>query len=193
MRMQIVIPTSSAVDTPAVRSYIAARLLVRNDMPIEFVVNDGDEACPDLEQAGLDDCDDPQETLAQVVEDALPDRGEEAQFLIAGVSRSYQEVLLAAAEWFNHLMSNRLQYGQLAVVYVVPFPFTAQLLEQVEPLQRIPGMALNLIEVQERDEYVLFDPSRGPRFMVERDRLQESLDYMLTELHDMDLAYSESD
>lgn len=193
MRLQIILPTDSGSDTTEARSYVAARYLLKNDMPIAFIANpvaDGSEdACPELEDIGLLDTDDPEWAVVDVARPDLPERGEEAQFLICGRTRSPEDVFLALAEWYNHLATGRTTHGAFCVVYVVPRDQVALALGYLETFQRVPSVSVNQVEVSCADGMVIGQPSRGPRFLVERSRLPATLEHILTDLADMDQAY----
>lgn len=190
MRLQIILPIEESVDVDSVRSYMAARYLLKNDMPIAFVANDG--GCRRLAEIGIEDTDDDGD-LAEVAREDLPARGDEAQFLFCGHSRAPNEVLTAVAEWFNHLATGRVVQGAFDVVYVVPYDFVEEAQRCLAIVERFPAIAVNRIEVTLRDSYLVGQPSRGPRFMVEWDGLSATLETILTDLTDMDQAYADEE
>lgn len=192
MRLQIILPTEPAVDISVVRSYVAARYLLKNDMPIAFVVNGGVDSCRELDSIGISDTDDDGD-LAEVARGDLPARGDEAQFLFCGRSRTPNEVLTAAAEWFNHLATGRVVQGAFDIVYAVPYDLLEEARRCLAVVERVPTIAVNRIELCSRDTYLVGQPTRGPRFMVEWDALHATLGSILIDLTDMDQAYNDEE
>jgi len=194
VRLQIILP-SKPVDISDVRSYVAARYLLKNDMPINFVANPvhlgSEEACPELDDIDIRDTDDLEQALVDAARVDLPERGEEAQFLLCGRERTPEDVFLALAEWYNHLATGRTTHGAFSVVYVVPHDFAEAARKRLAVIERTPSVAVNRIEVSQQDGYLIGQPTRGPRFLVDRTTLPMTLECILTDLTDMDQAYDE--
>lgn len=194
MRLQVILPIDQAADTTEARSYAAARYLLKNDMPVSFVANPVDrgseDACPELDDIDLRDTDDLERALVDVARLDLPERGEEAQFLLCGRDRMPEDVFLALAEWYNHLATGRTTHGAFSVVYVVPRDFVDAVREYVEAIEKTPSISVNQIELCSQGGCLVGQPSRGPRFLVEWAALAATLEHALTSLADMDQAYN---
>jgi len=186
LKLQVVLAEGPETDNDDIIAYAAARLLVRNGKPIEFVSNCEPELTS-LAEAGLDDWDQKDINLCSSVGHP-PHESEDVQYLIAGHGRKMSEVIELITRYARLLAAG--PSGRLAIVWVLrpdqAERFCAEYRDQLKGSTDI--LYLETVLCFEDDEFV-FTPAVGVRFKVARSGLSKSLSIVIQDLEDLDRTF----